>query len=232
MKKNTRNAKSKKNIKKHKKNVKLQKYNSNNTRKKYKKHNKNSRKRSISNGGTTIYDGTKLIHSDLTYNGKPFFRKMFYYSNPPTEIQKQIVFTENEIVKILIQNPHPNIVTYFDINNKYVDMEELNTKDINPEEVKIPMENVKNFLQSLGIMYIDWKIDNIGKDKNGIYKLFDFDASGLIDLHTNKWKITPPNYWSFRKAKENNCNTPQEIDNWSFEYNILGNENITCNKGL
>jgi hypothetical protein len=35
------------------------------------------------------------------------------------------------------------------------------------------MKNVKDFLQSLGIMYIDWKIDNIGVSNVGAYKLFD-----------------------------------------------------------
>jgi serine/threonine protein kinase len=36
----------------------------------------------------------------------------------------------------------------------------------------------KNHLQTLGIMYIDWKPDNIGIDPDGKYKLFDFDLSG------------------------------------------------------
>jgi hypothetical protein len=43
------------------------------------------------------------------------------------------------------------------------------------------MSNVKDFLQGLGIMYVDWKLDNIGKSLiDGKYKLFDFDASGLV----------------------------------------------------
>jgi len=46
------------------------------------------------------------------------------------------------------------------------------------------MKKVKTFLQSLGIIYMDWKIDNVGRGKDGNYKLFDFDGSGIIDINT------------------------------------------------
>jgi len=87
---------------------------------------------------------------------------------------------------------------------------------------------VKDFLQKLGIMYIDWKFDNIAKGKDGNYKLFDFDASGIVDLHTNRWKVKPPNYWSFASAKKRHCNKPKEIDDWSFRYNILEEKDFVC----
>ncbi len=128
-----------------------------------------------------------------------FFRKMFFYSDPPTPQQQQIVFAENEIVKILMENPHPNIVRYFNVNREYVDMELLTTENIELGQVVEVMEDVKRFLQSLGIMYIDWKLDNIGRDKKGTYKLFDFDASGIADK--GKWIIEPPLYYSYKKAK-------------------------------
>ena len=84
------------------------------------------------------------------------------------------------------------------------------------------MKKVKDYLQSLGIMYIDWKIDQIGISKDGKYKLFDFDVSGLIDLKTNEWIVEPLHFWSYNKAIDNGCTTPQEIDNFSFDYGILG----------
>ena len=149
---------------------------------------------------------------------------MFYYSNPPTENQKKVVNAENQIVKILMEHPNPNIVTYFDINKRYVDMEELqtiNVEDLNKSVLIETMKKVKDFLQKLGIMYIDWKIDNIGISNDGKYKLFDFDASGIVDLKTNKWIIEPAEFWSYKEAKKNGCKTPQEIDNWSFDFNIL-----------
>ena len=54
------------------------------------------------------------------------------------------------------------------------------------------MKEVKKFLQDIGFIYVDWKFDNIGKSKDGNYKLFDFDASGIINLDTNEWIVTPP----------------------------------------
>jgi serine/threonine protein kinase len=83
------------------------------------------------------------------------------------------------------------------------------------------MKKVKDFLQNLGIMYIDWKIDNIGKSKDGKYKLFDFDASGIVNLKTNKWTLEPAEFWSYKEATKNGKKTPQEIDDWSFDYNII-----------
>ena len=76
------------------------------------------------------------------------------------------------------------------------------------------MRNVKNFLQGLGIMYIDWKLDNIRISNNGEYKLFDFNCS---ELKTNKWIIEPVNCWSYKKAKENGLSYPQQIDDWLFD---------------
>lgn len=175
-------------------------------------------------GGSVIYNDGELTETDETYNGEQFFRKMFYYSNPPTEKQKKIVEAEKEIVKILMLNPFPNIANYFFINDIYVDMEKLNVNNIKIEEIIKPMTNVKKFLQNLGIMYIDWKIDNIGIDKNGIYKLFDFDNSGLIDVETKKWIIEPIYSFSYKEAIKNGCKTPTDIDNWSFQFNILNLE--------
>ena len=129
-------------------------------------------------------------------------------------------------MKILIENPHPNIVTYFDVNDKYVDMEKVNIKYISNESIESneiiePMKEVKKFLQNLGIMYIDWKLDNIGISDDGRYKLFDFDGSGLIDLETGKWILEPVLFYSYNEAIKNGFKTPKEIDNWSFDYNIL-----------
>jgi hypothetical protein len=134
-----------------------------------------------------------------------------------------------------MEHPNPNIVTYYDINNRYVDMEELNTDKSNSSffdepvmtsgeiiEIQEIMGNVKDFLQELGIMYVDWKFDNLGKSVDGKYKLFDFDASGLIDLKTQQWKLKAnPIYWSYKEAIKNGAKTPKEIDDWSFKHNII-----------
>ena len=194
-------------------------------------------------GGTTIYyiDTDEVKHPDITYNGTQFFRKVF--SKHPTEEGKYLIKVENTIIKILMEHPNPNIVKYYDINDRYIDMEEVNTFKSNPSffneplmgskeivEIQEVMRNVKDFLQGLGIMYVDWKFDNIGKSFiDGKYKLFDFDACGLIDLLTKEWKLKPiETYWSYKQAIKNGSKTPKEIDDWSFQHNIIeeGNQMI------
>ena len=190
------------------------------------------RRKTYKIGGSAIYDmdtGT-IIKTDLTYDGNPFFRKQY----PKLIGKKDVRHIEKQIVEILMMNPHPNIVTFYVVNDEYLDMEELDTLNTatfnsNKPEIISVMREVKDFLQHLGIMYIDWKFDNIGKGKDGNYKLFDFDASGIINLvNQNEWIVTPPNFWSFRNATKHNCETPKQKDDWSFEYNILENPSIIC----
>jgi hypothetical protein len=83
------------------------------------------------------------------------------------------------------------------------------------------MAKVKTYLQGLGIMYVDWKFDNLAKSVDGVYKLFDFDASGLVDLNSQQWILEPQHYWNYNEALKNGCVTPQAIDDWGFNYNII-----------
>ena len=139
-------------------------------------------------------------------SGKPFFRKM-------TD-----TLIEQKIYEILRHNPHPNIVISYDITNRYCDIEMVNPNiDIDTyNEIIISLKNAKKHLQKLGIIYIDWKIDNIGISEDGKYKLYDFDASGIIDLKTKKWIVKPLQYFYYRKAIEKDIEEPNEIDNFSF----------------
>ena len=132
-----------------------------------------------------------------THKGKDFFRKM---STDASELK---------LCKMIKDNPHPNIITIYDISiNKYgvcyIDMELLQTEisEKDKDEIKMVMTNVKTYLHKLGIMYIDWKFDNIGKSNDGQFKLFDFNVSGLIDITSKdqEWIIKPPPYWSYSKA--------------------------------
>jgi serine/threonine protein kinase len=183
---------------------------------------------------STIYDPDtdSVKYVDETYDGKPFFRKNYGKPHPLLDYSKK---TESVIVKILMEHTHPNIVYYYTINTNYVDMEQLDTHKSNPllteqpvmtrkelNEIIEVMIKVKDFLQALGIIYVDWKFDNMGKSVDGKYKLFDFDASGLIDLKTQQWKLKANTlYWSYRHAIKNGAQTPKEIDDWSFNYNII-----------
>jgi hypothetical protein len=133
-----------------------------------------------------------------------------------------------------MDNPHPNIVNYYDVTDDYITMEQLCTEKsasgcvgLEPTsyddliEIQELMEKVKIFLQGLGIMYVDWKFDNLAKSVDGTYKLFDFDASGLVDLNSQQWILEPQHYWNYNEALKNGCVTPQAIDDWGFNYNII-----------
>jgi len=197
--------KSKKNTRKHKKTTK-------NTRK-HKKPNKNTRKHKKTNkntiGGVKVLtiDGEFTTDAEILHEGKDFFRKM---TN---------IIAEKKICELLMKNPHKNIVKIYDVGKDYVDMELLDD-DIRIEDmskIKNIMMEVKTYLQSLGIIYIDWKLDNIGISEDGQFKLFDFNASGLIDIETKKWTIKPIEWWSYNKAIEDGMVTPSDIDNYSFD---------------
>lgn len=157
-------------------------------------------------GGFTT-DG-KIIKTDELFEGKDYFQKM-----TTNKIEKKIC-------KLLMENPHKNIVNIYEVGNKYIKMELLNTDltGISENEIKEKMIGVKNYLQNLGILYIDWKLDNIGIGKDGELKLFDFDISGIINPNDpTKWKNKPPNCYSYSNAIKNGCKTPLKIDNYAFE---------------
>jgi len=180
-----------------------------------------SKKSPVMYGGSKIYADGMITDIDETYNGKSFFRKKFNNSIPLSRNEIISIRAERKIASILQKNPHPNIVTYYAITDTHIDMEELDV--ITPlDKIKMIdiMKNVKDFLQKLGIMYIDWKKDNIGISSDRTYKLFDFDVSGVISLKTNKWIVKPVEYWSYTQAIKKGCKTPKEIDDWSFDYGL------------
>lgn len=162
-----------------------------------------------------IYTLEGDIITNDKHKGKKIFRKM-------TNNKKEI-----KICKIIMENPHENIVKIYKIyepeNNVketgYIDMELLDTnlekKDIH--KIRKQMKCVKTFLQNLGIMYIDWKIDNMGLDNDGKLKLFDFDASGKINLITKEWEIKPPLYYNYTNALSFGIKLPLDIDNFSYQ---------------
>ena len=192
-----------KNTRKHKKTTK-------NTRK-HKKPNKNTRKHKKTNkntiGGVKVLtiDGEFTTDAEILHEGKDFFRKM---TN---------IIAEKKICELLMKNPHKNIVKIYDVGKDYIDMELLDVDIEDMSNIKNIMMEVKTYLQSLGIIYIDWKLDNIGISEDGQFKLFDFNASGLIDIETKKWTIKPIEWWSYNKAIEDGMVTPSDIDNYSFD---------------
>lgn len=158
--------------------------------------------------GTFIYDSS-ILH---LYNGKKFFRKM---TNLPNELQ---------INKMLIDTRIQNIIKIYGIGKNYIDMEfitKINLTELDTHEIVDLMRKVKSQLQTVGYIYIDWKLDNIGiSSEDEEYKLFDFDCSGFIDTQTKEWLIEPMRM-NFRHKKliedKSRVYRPIEIDDICFE---------------
>ncbi len=122
---------------------------------------------------------------------------------------------------------NPNIVVIYDVfpskiileylpiilitENEMKGLNELNgmkrINSSNKEFLKSSINNAREFLNNMGIVYIDYKLDNIGIDYNGNYKLFDFDSSGIVNKTENKWMIEPPNHFVYCKLKKQYGNT-------------------------
>jgi serine/threonine protein kinase len=130
-------------------------------------------------------------------DGKNTFQKM-------TESRVEL-----DICKTLMANPHRNIVEIYNVGPNYVTMENLNTH-ADFENVREIMHPVKEHLQNLGIVYIDWKCDNMGLSFDGALKLFDFDVSGVIDIHE------PRQFYSYNQAVKNGKTSLVDIDDYAF----------------
>ena len=193
-----------------------------------------------------VISSMREIHK--TYNGAFFFRK--YYPSKkeyldqlarrkeyisfffPWDIMHKRKKTEHMIVKQLQANPHKNIISIYDIKKNYIDLEILRPLPIGVSKHKkfiSMMKKMKQHLHKLGIMYIDWKFNNIGVDKHGTYKLHDFDASGIIKkTNPTKWLLKPPYIRQYATSQAHNCRTPLEIDNCSFDMYIMGKKTCNC----
>jgi len=175
--------------------------------------------------------GKIVRDKDVLREGKDFFRKM-------TDNENEI-----KLCEFLMKHPHENIIKIHGISKdtgvgkdtgkgtgvgkdtnavQYIDMELLDTdiEKVNKNQIIVAMKKVKKYLQNLGIIYIDWKPDNIGIDEDGNIKLFDFDVSGMIDTETNEWIIEPPKFHSYSVAVHNGMKTPIEIDDYAFSLGI------------
>jgi hypothetical protein len=143
------------------------------------------------------------------------FRKL--YSIQAKEHYRQ---REKCLIEHLQSQPiyHPNIVSFYKVTDQYVDMELLEPLEFNdPLEGILPvMSQVKDFLQGIGVLYMDWKLDNIVKGKHG-YTLIDFDNSGILEHGV--WKVEPTG-WSYHHAKSLYLH-PKDMDDWSFDYNLV-----------
>lgn len=161
-----------------------------------------------------IYDDYGVNPLKEKYNDKFFFRK----TSPDS--------VEIEISTLLMDKPNKNIVEFYNITPEFIDMELLETYQIKSSviytifndkpKIKEIMKPVKDFLQSLGIAYIDWKIDNIGIS-DGTYKLFDFNMCGIFDVNTDLWITPPERGFNYKNAIKRGITDPRRIDDICFE---------------
>ena len=158
-----------------------------------------------------------IVTIDDNYKGQDIFRK---------QVRRKV---ELIISKKIMENPNPYIVTIYDVNNEHstVDMEllttnyELNNENIN--KIHVTIKEALKYLHSINIMYIDWKYDNIGLSKDGTFKLFDFDASGIATVDNKNWLTrsqeskqtwSPPASYSWGVALINHITSPLCADNF------------------
>jgi serine/threonine protein kinase len=184
--------------------------------------NKKYMRKTRKTSGSKQYRGTNVTNLDETFRGKNFFRK--YGAS----------ITETAICKILKKNPHPNIVKVYRITDSYIDIELLtpinSEKNYDKNTLISEALLVKNFLQNLGIMYIDWKPDNMGIGADGKYKLFDFDLSGITTSNGKQWEKRPSTLnWTYRQALANGLKDPKEIDDFAFDINFIRKNYVELN---
>ena len=127
-----------------------------------------------------------------------FFRK---------EIDVEDGEREKQIARIIKAHKLANVVDIYDISTSYIDMEMLdinsNMKELG--DMKTDIRNAIAQLNSVGVIYIDLKRDNIGySHTDGKWKIFDFDASGIVDAGDDTvWLMEPPNYYMYKKSSPN-----------------------------
>ena len=178
------------------------------------------------------------LEGDITrtselHDGKPFFRKTFVNITlplPPKNTSNRHAYEQaysHRIEHAIYQRikahrpPLPNLVKVYNITDTHVDIELLDmpiTYMQYPEAHKAATLG-KDQLQSIGVMYIDWKMDNMGisKDKARTYKIFDFDVSGIVKKEDpDKWEMEPLHYYNYNKVFKVGL-SPKEIDDATFK---------------
>lgn len=144
----------------------------------------------------------------LTKNGTPFFRKL---------ITKELTNHNNELIicKKIKSTASPILLKIYDVREDeceeldivgYVDEEILETKFCNrsffEKDGYVDLVENLNELHKLGIVYLDFKKDNIGYSKlDGRFKFFDFDFSGIVKPNLpNQWLYPPNEGYNLRDA--------------------------------
>jgi serine/threonine protein kinase len=131
-----------------------------------------------------------IPNEETKYKGQNVFRKVLR----PEQYSSKV---EIEIAKCIMQNPCHNVVEIYDVveNGRewYIDMEELDVHCFGWEHCILDVINALTQMHALNIVYIDIKEDNVGfSRKDGVFKLFDFNCSGILNKDAkNTWLFQP-----------------------------------------
>jgi len=153
----------------------------------------------------------RMKRLEETYYGKPFFRKY-------------VGRTEQEVAECFKKFPHPNIVKVYRVTPEYIDVELVSRKPPKNEEVMNNMAQLlsaKTHMHIHGIVYIDWKPENMGRAADGTLKIFDFDSCGFFRRNLfgwNIWREQPPFSYVLAAAMSARKRSPIAIDDWIFEH--------------
>jgi hypothetical protein len=131
---------------------------------------------------------------DELKEGDVFFRK---------ELDSEDGYRELKIVEILKDKKFRNIVDIYSTCSKSIDMEllDIHADDKKTGDIAADIRKAIEQLHSVGIIYIDIRRDNMGYSHTSRkWKLFDFDASGIVDKGDDMvWALEPPVYTMYEK---------------------------------
>lgn len=118
---------------------------------------------------------------------------------------------EKTICNELLKNPHRNIVTIYAVKGNIIDQELLESCIYHKEKIPNMINDIRDGLEHLHknkIVYIDLKLDNIGySTKEGCFKLFDFDMSGIAHPNdSSKWLHEPDIGFAYKKYMKSHGN--------------------------
>ena len=128
-------------------------------------------------------------------------------------------FVERCVVRMLLETPQDNIVTIYDLQPGYIDMELLDTNYNDKSTLVTDISKALDQLHGLNVVYIDLKMENVGySKKDNCWKLFDFDVCGIVkEGSTSEWLIHPCEYSFFLRYKDQICgNDLYDLDRIAF----------------
>ena len=203
----------------------------------------------------TVYKDNETKYIEVE-DGSECFRKYFKTVKQDNGEERMSIEGNNEYdivskLKVLYDKDklgyNKNLIVIRNIGKDEKGLLYYETDTINPyvkgdEKIEGPiykqlldLNKTRKYLAENGILYIDWKIDNIGLDKSDKVILFDFDGSGLFTPENSdkniktKWELEPTNTKNFNYALSifgiygcSNTN-PRSLDAFLFR-NMIFNE--------